>query len=128
MRELSQSVNDAGINALKTVIRAIDDSIEEGLFIGKFGTFDLKPIKQGKGKYYLPFRPLVYGGDDVTFVCDGRLGLELAAIYLQAFEKEKDFTACAGICVVKTHYPFARAYQLSEELCRKAKKFIPEER
>lgn len=128
MRELSQSVNNAGINALKTVIRAIDDSIEEGLFIGNFGTFDLKPIKQGKGKYYLPFRPLVYGGDDVTFVCDGRLGLELAAIYLQAFEKEKNFTACAGICVVKTHYPFARAYKLSEELCRKAKKFIPEER
>jgi hypothetical protein len=30
-----------------------------------------------EGKICLPFRPLVYGGDDVTFVCDGRLGLVL---------------------------------------------------
>jgi hypothetical protein len=29
-------------------------------------------------KYLLPFRPIVFGGDDVTFICDGRLGLSLA--------------------------------------------------
>jgi hypothetical protein len=91
-----------------------------------------------KGKFeikdnYLPFRPLVYGGDDVTFVCDGRLGLELAAIYLQKLEEQiiadgKPIKASAGICVVKTHYPFARAYQLSEDLCRKAKKFVKDEK
>ncbi len=27
---------------------------------------------------FLPFRPIVFGGDDLTFVCDGRLGLGLA--------------------------------------------------
>jgi len=37
-------------------------------------------------------------------------------------------TACAGVCVVKSHYPFARAYQISEDLCKSAKKFIKEER
>ena len=31
--------------------------------------------------------------------------------------------ACAGIATVKAHYPFARAYQLAEELTKKAKGF-----
>jgi hypothetical protein len=77
---------------------------------------------------YLPFRPLVFGGDDVTFVCDGRLGLTLAARYLELFEAESqkrnmNLHACAGIAVVKTHYPFARAYKLSQSLTGEAKKY-----
>jgi Predicted hydrolase of the HD superfamily (permuted catalytic motifs) len=127
IRKLSHSVNQAGINALKKVVEILVKSIE----------LDADGKRKIKGKFeikdnYLPFRPLVYGGDDVTFVCDGRLGLELAAIYLQKLEEEiiadgKPIKACAGICVVKTHYPFARAYQLSEDLCRKAKKFVKDE-
>ncbi|VXD25823.1 conserved hypothetical protein [Planktothrix serta PCC 8927] len=133
MRKLSFSVEDAGINALKKVLNIINHSIKNGEIIGKIGKFNLKKSKNGK--YYLPFRPLVYGGDDVIFVCEGRLGLELAATYLREFEEQKDIdgqplnlTARAGICVVKTHYPFARAYQLVEELYGTAKKFIKEER
>lgn len=82
-------------------------------------------------KPYLPFRPLVYGGDDVTFVCDGRLGLTLAATYLAEFEKAaqnlpdgKPAHASAGVAIVKSHYPFARAYDLAEQLCKSAKKEI----
>ncbi|EAW36941.1 hypothetical protein [Lyngbya sp. PCC 8106] len=133
MRKLSFSVEDAGINALKKVLEIIYASIENGEITGKIGNFNLKKSK--KGKYYLPFRPLVYGGDDVIFVCEGRLGLELATIYLREFEKQQDIegqplnlTARAGICIVKTHYPFARAYQIVEELYGTAKKFIREER
>jgi len=81
---------------------------------------------------YLPFRPLVFGGDDVTFVCDGRLGLTLAARYLELFEAESrkrgmELYACAGIAVVKTHYPFARAYDLAEALTKGAKKYVRED-
>jgi hypothetical protein len=78
----------------------------------------------------LPFRPIVFGGDDLTFVCDGRLGLTLAARYLQEFEEEtrkvglKHLHACAGVAVVKVHYPFARAYQLSEALAGSAKRYV----
>jgi len=128
MRELSHSVNQAGINALKKSVEILVKSIE----------VDADGKRKVKGQFeikdnYLPFRPLVYGGDDITFVCDGRLGLELAAIFLQEFEKPpiadgEPIKACAGICVVKTHYPFARAYQLSEDLCRKAKKFVKDEK
>lgn len=131
MRKLSQSVENAGVNALRKVIKIVHKSIENGEIIGKLGQFTLRKSKNGK--YYLPFRPLVYGGDDVIFVCEGRLGLELAAIYLREFENQKvsdnkHLTARAGICVVKTHYPFARAYQIVEELYGTAKKLIPEER
>lgn len=79
--------------------------------------------------YFLPFRPLVFGGDDVTFVCDGRLGVSLAVEYLKQFEIQtaaivgEKLTACAGIAIVKSHYPFARAYGLAEELCGSAKKY-----
>jgi len=118
MRNLSKSVRLAGISALKTVVEVLVDSIEDEKVIGKFSIKD----------NYLPFRPLVYGGDDVTFICDGRLGLELAAIYLEKLQNlkvtdAKPLTACAGVCIVKSHYPFARAYEMSEALCRNAKKF-----
>jgi hypothetical protein len=128
MRKLSHSVNQAGINALKKVVEILVNSIE----VDKDGKKKVKGEFEIKGNY-LPFRPLVYGGDDVTFVCDGRLALELAALYLEELEEQpiadgKPIKACAGICVVKTHYPFARAYQLSEDLCRKAKSFVKDEK
>jgi hypothetical protein len=126
MRKLSCSIKKAGEKALIAVTQTILNSICEAKVVGRLGEFLLK------GNYYLPFRPLVYGGDDTTFVCEGRLGLELAALYLRELEKQtvadgKQLTACAGICVVKTHYPFARAYEISEALCREAKKFVKEE-
>jgi hypothetical protein len=90
--------------------------------------------KSKEGDYYLPFRPVVFGGDDVTFVCDGRLGVELARLYASEFAKETaDRAACqgrltarAGIAIVKAHYPFARAYQLAEDLIKSAKQYRSE--
>ncbi len=126
MHKFSRSVKEAGENALVAVIKTIVNSISEGKIVGNLGKFSLKNNN-------IPFRPLIYGGDDTTFVCEGRLGLELAALYLQELEKhpvadEIPLTACAGICVVKTHYPFARAYNISEALCQEAKKFVNKEK
>jgi hypothetical protein len=126
IRELSQKINQAGINALKAVADQVI-KLSDGQLQQQFN------ITVRDGKKYLPFRPIVYGGDDVTFICDGRLGLTLAALYLKEFESQqvpdgKDLTACAGIAIVKTHYPFARAYQLSEALCRNAKNFMRDEK
>ncbi len=127
MRDFSKSVEQAGLTALKAVAQAIIKSIQLGKVVGKLGEFNLN------AKYYLPFRPLVYGGDDITFICEGRIGLELAALFLKVFEKQpvadgQPLTACAGVCVVKTHYPFVRAYEISENLCKKAKTFVKDER
>ena len=125
MRSFSTSIEDASQRALSATVDALlsavsDAGPEEGRWIdGRV------PIRDNK----IPFRPLVFGGDDLTFVCDGRLGLSLAACYLQAFERETkktgvDACACAGVAVVKTHYPFARAYQLAESLSNSAKKKV----
>ncbi|CBN58549.1 MULTISPECIES: Cas10/Cmr2 second palm domain-containing protein [Kamptonema] len=128
MRGLSNSVNKASLAAVKKVVNVLINSIHsDGKVMGRFSIFTQD------GKHYLPFRPLVYGGDDVTFVCDGRLGLALATIYLQALQKPlladgKQMRACAGVCIVKSHYPFARAYSLSEALCNNTKEFVREQK
>jgi hypothetical protein len=74
----------------------------------------------------LPFRPVVFGGDDVTFVCDGRLGLALAQYYLQIYGQQEladgaKAVGRAGVAIVNTHYPFAQAYHLAEALAQSAK-------
>ncbi|MBX0330229.1 hypothetical protein K2Z83_21400 [Oscillochloris sp. ZM17-4] len=137
IRELSAKVNEAGILALQNMIaemaaafatekqRDPDDPLV--LFLA-----GLPRDKDDKNKRYLPLRPLVYGGDDLTFVCDGRLGLALAASYLRHFHEATrtvelpggEAHACAGVAIVKTHYPFARAYGLAEELCKGGKDML----
>lgn len=76
---------------------------------------------------YWPFRPIVFGGDDITFVCNGQLGLSLAAAFAQEFaaQTQKELGvpihSGGGVCIVKAHYPFRRAYDLSESLTKAAK-------
>jgi hypothetical protein len=82
----------------------------------------------------LPVVPLVLGGDDVTLLCEASLALDLAAEYLLAFERQsaenesvvavvrRGLTACAGVALVKPHYPFHAAYDLTESLLRSAKR------
>lgn len=130
MRRFSQGLNRAGVAALRHTVGRLTRSLHYAQETGQELVASVLPMKQNAdGKPLLPFRPLVFGGDDVTFLCNGQLGVTLAAIYLEAFERETErqlnekMRACAGIAIVKMHYPFARAYQLSEELMRKAKWF-----
>ncbi len=81
----------------------------------------------------LPIRPIIFGGDDVTFVADGRLGVYFAEIFIKEFIKQKvsdgkPLSACAGIAITKSKYPFYRGYELAEQLCREAKKKAGEEK
>ncbi len=130
LRDFSNSVNTAGINALKAVVMQLVKNCQWNEKDKKYKIAGEIPLDYRNGKWMLPFRPLVFGGDDVTFVCNGQLGVSLAAMYLRAFEKETEkqgldnMHACAGIAIVKSHYPFARAYALSEELCGSAKKML----
>src|SRR5690606_150537 len=87
-------------------------------------------IKEENGKKILPIRPLILGGDDLTFVCDGRLGMIYAERLMKSmYENSKQYsafknyplTSCAGVAITKTKYPFYRAYELSENLCSLAK-------
>ena len=77
-----------------------------------------------------PLRPIILAGDDVCFVTRGKLGLECARIFLEklsvkcnAVQPNVPYSACAGVALVHTKYPFHRAYMLAEELCSSAKRF-----
>jgi hypothetical protein len=86
--------------------------------------------------------PLVLGGDDLTVVCDAKFALAFTKAFLENFELETQkstiiasiaakafdlgkqsgkLSACAGIAIVKPHFPFSTAYQLAEELTKSAK-------
>ena len=83
-----------------------------------------------------PIRPIVFGGDDLTFVCDGRLGLYLTAYYLREFTEREivvlgesiSIDACAGVAIVPTKFPFAQAYKFADELCGLAKAYRRDEK
>jgi len=85
--------------------------------------------RMGLKRQIFPFRPIIIGGDDVTYVCHASLGLWSAHAILKHIldaQKEKALTqeiitACAGIAFTKPSYPFAVGYELAEELCESAK-------
>ncbi|MCA9941321.1 MAG: hypothetical protein KC418_21920 [Anaerolineales bacterium] len=138
-RRFSRQLQQAGERALLSTIEQLlnskrfckDKIIHENAYGEEITRITFR--KLDRGDHALPFRPLVFGGDDVTFVCDGRLGIALALAFMRAFADEtKDLeggraTASAGIAMVKSHYPFARAYQMAEELSKSAKKLRRQE-
>ncbi|SDA64298.1 hypothetical protein SAMN03080617_01509 [Algoriphagus alkaliphilus] len=90
-----------------------------------------------------PIRPIICGGDDITFIIRADLALEFTEFFLREFEKKtKDefkvleefgitefkegITACAGIAYIKESYPLHYALNLSESLCKDAKNLVKE--
>jgi len=130
LRNFSRKLEEAAAQALQK-------TVEQLLAIGERDPDDQNKLKFGLEKKFvapknkdkkecIPFRPIVFGGDDVTFVCDGRLGLSLAAAYLQEFSKQglvdgKLASARAGVAIVKSHFPFSRSYEMADQLCASAK-------
>lgn len=128
IRKFSSEIKRISELALKMTV---DQLIASTLTSFK-GEMEVKPHPKDK-KRYLPFRPIVFGGDDVTFVADGRLGLSLTAKYLDILRSPtpefllpdgKPLYTRAGVAVVKTHYPFSRAYQMASDLGNQAKQIL----
>ena len=84
---------------------------------------DLKLEKENES--YLPIRPLILGGDDVTFVCNAKMALVYAKRFIETMRKDDyvdGINCCAGIAILPTSYPFFRGYELAEQACDVAKK------
>lgn len=125
LADISDRISNAGRVALTRVIEAVlrlvtkpSDELER---------WALRPIPNEKGQILLPIRPVVFGGDDVTFICHARLALYLARLYLTEFEAEGrnqklgTVTASAGVFMGPAKFPFARGYEFADQLCRLAK-------
>jgi len=119
IRKLSVEIT----NAYKKAMRSTASQVVEGL--KERNIFEQISDK----KHDLPLRPVVLNGDDVTFVCNAKIGIPCVENFLKTINKETitigneqfPLSACAGIAFVKSHFPFYIAYQLSESLCREAK-------
>lgn len=84
-----------------------------------------------KDQSILPIRPMVIGGDDITFICPGKLGFYFTEVYLEKLLSiaakelnpnwDNSFSACAGIAITKIGYPFYKGYELAEAVCLNAK-------
>ena len=109
----------------------------------------LQRIKENRD-VVLPILPILLGGDDMTVVCDGQAALRFTHDFLTGFEQQTAnlqtkneelqrelsgvipqiaenalgkscLSACAGVAIVKPHFPFSAAYDLAEQLIRSAK-------
>lgn len=137
-QDWSQAIDDLGQKAFQAVVNRVCQRVKQCDRDGKrilcitgcpsYLGFELKRVD---GKWMLPLRPILLGGDDLTFVCDGRIALDLAETALAVFEESDlphlgKITACAGVAMVRVHAPFARAYDLAEKLCHSAKAIVKE--
>jgi len=135
----SSALDQHGKRVLRTIVDCLAariEATEDGFAIrGQPNPrLDFPLETDSDGTIRLPLRPILFGGDDLTFVCDGRVALDLATTALRAFTTEsaniadldllggEPMTACAGVALVKAHAPFHRSYQLCEDLCANAKR------
>lgn len=79
-----------------------------------------------ENRRFLPIRPIIAGGDDITFICEGRLGMYLAERLLKHMTEVEiageKIQACAGVVLIHSKFPFYKAYKLCEEVTKEAKK------
>lgn len=133
------SLKVAGIvqTSFKKLLQSIIKDYNSGIYEK---VLDMQDLKQNDKKL-LPIRPIIIGGDDITFICPARLGIEYAKRFIEAVNEEElltieqhDFmeeasgkkinekmSCCGGVAIVPLKYPFFRAYQLAESLCGSAK-------
>lgn len=141
--------NNIGLK-LKNIIQNIDSGEDYIVKLRNFSIFleevNVKAIKStikyiidyansDENDFY-PIRPIIYGGDDLTIVCRGDLGLIFAEKYAEYFKEiscndiykvyfgDKGLSSCIGISIVHSNHPFRKAYALAEDLIKNAKKFV----
>lgn len=138
------------LKVLQSVAKAFASLVKK--IVSEYDTYkgflDYQKLAAGETRI-LPIRPIIIGGDDITFVCPGRLGIEFARYFVEEAGKEpiiddadlgameeeinkgnngprqkinKCFSCCAGVAIVPAKYPFFRAYELACQLCSAAKK------
>lgn len=120
-REWSQWLDAQFHGVWLCLVRRVLSAIHDGSLQGSIQKLNFK-LRPGK----LPLRPVLLGGDDLTFLCDARIALDLAATALREIAGVDcphlgKISACAGVAIVRAHYPFVRAYEMAEKLCANAK-------
>lgn len=93
-----------------------------GVIIGDYAALEdhLSLEEADDGKLLLPIRPIVLGGDDMTFVCTAKYALSFTRTIMEALN-DLGIDSCGGVSILPTAYPFFRGYEIAEQLCGAAK-------
>jgi hypothetical protein len=122
------------IAKLRSFSSALDECTEKAFC---YSLRMLSSYTSQQGKNIKPIVPLILGGDDLTVICDGRQALQFTKSFIDNFEEQtrrdpriqkiltNGATSCAGVAIVKPHFPFFAGYQLAEELLKSAKTLKP---
>lgn len=129
MRTISKNINDAfNIKAFNSMQNALET------WIASDSNEKLeKKNKDGATQKYM--RQIINAGDDITFVCNATVALSLCKVFIDKLSecvmfgnalntddlKKYGFTACAGVAIIRSHFPFYEGYKVAEECCSSAK-------
>ncbi|PKI12736.1 Cas10/Cmr2 second palm domain-containing protein [Colwellia sp. 12G3] len=140
---LKKATDDQFCNAFRQFSEALSTATQQAAQQATLAIYNVANYQlPNSSKVYLPMRPLVLGGDDVTLLCRADLALKYSTIFCKAFkessqkalvglykehlvnaEKIKPYlTASGGILYHKANHPFIHSHHLVEGLCAKAKK------
>ena len=139
-RRLAMDVQNKTAESFAVLLEEILQQCENGRFKD---ILDLDPREDGElansepeqKRKILPIRPLILGGDDVTFICPAKVAVSFTKRFMEILlgeipepyqpvssEDAKTIDSCAGIAILPTSYPFFRGYELAEQLCDAAKR------
>lgn len=140
IQEIIRSKNNynEAVNSIRIISKEIrkiyEDSfvqtaheMEHKLLNNKFLEDNNIELQAEGNKFYHLMRPIILGGDDITYICNAKLAIQSAVNFIKKINinkfpySDKKMSACAGIALVKNHFPFSVSYELSEQLCSSAK-------
>ncbi|OSA96454.1 UNVERIFIED_ORG: hypothetical protein B2H93_02400 [Clostridium botulinum] len=123
------------INEFRKLTIEVDDSYKRAF------NETLKELVRNYENYYkninyddkdkiVPIRPIILAGDDITFVSNGKIAIEITRIFTEKITNVKvkfgdnqyNLTTSAGIAIVKKNHPFSRAIKLAGSLEKNSKK------
>lgn len=128
IREFSNFIQDSFVTNTRN---AIDDRIYGLLKRKQYGNNEVTPDQmiELRREADRRVRWIVSGGDEITLICNARDVLEVLDAYFNELvkdnkkdEPENNNTACAGVAIFHSHFPFSKAYEIAEECCENAKK------
>jgi len=128
MRKISQEIDFIYSEAFKDLVKVLEGK-SNNKKVKVYHTINKK--ERFYAKKFFVIRPLINEGDDVTFVIQGKYAIFAARFFLEKISEEKllgekELSACAGIAIVNSHYPFYESYNLAEKCCANAKKLARE--
>jgi hypothetical protein len=124
MRDISYRIN----NSFKSAFEEMEKFFNRNAPL-------VKAFEKKQYDYYLV--KVLVAGDDITYVCNGKIALATVEYFAKCVSKktmiseEKQengkkkidyhFSVCAGIAFIGSHFPFNIAYDVAESCCGKAK-------